>query len=168
LWSSPALAFLGVPTSRSVLRPIAAAAVFGADGDGRRSELRRAAVDGDGHEARAALLDDPPVGRGDAAGGHGGDRRADRGVPGEGEFLRRGEDAREVVGARIGGGEHEHGLGEAELLGDRLHLRGREVLAVVDDGELVARVRAVGEDVVDLERKRHGAFIARDAEKRPA
>ena len=96
---------------------------FGADADRRGGELRGAFSNGHGHEAGSALLDDRAIVRLDPVGRDGGDRRADRGVPGERQFLRRSEDPRAIVGARRGRREHEHGLGVVELEGDRLHPR---------------------------------------------
>jgi hypothetical protein len=123
----------------------------------RAAAQRGAAVVADHHrqQARPALLHH--VAGLDQAAGDLRHRGAHAGMPRERQLLTRREDA-QPVGGRIGGGrQHEHRLGEVELLRQRLELRGLQAVGVEHHGKLVAGERTVGEDVDDVEpHARHG------------
>ena len=57
---------------------------------------------------------------------------------------------------RIARREHEHGLGQIELAGDRLHPRVVEAVGVEHDGERVAGERRLGEHVEKAIGAAHG------------
>ena len=76
---------------------------------------------------------------------------ANGGVTGKGELFGRGVDTDFVVGLGVGGREEEGSLGEVCPVGDRLHLfvvgDGQGRVECDNDGERVAEVALVGEDV---------------------
>ena len=74
-------------------------------------------------------------------------RRADRRMTGERQLVAGGEDANGRRVDRIARLEHEHGLGQIELAGDRLHARVVEPVGVEHDGERIAAERRIGEHV---------------------
>ena len=87
-------------------------------------------------------------------------RRADRRVAGERQFAPGGEDAQRRGVHGIARREHEHGLGQIELAGDRLHARVVEAVGVEHDGERVAGERRLGEHVEKAVGAAHGNLVA--------
>jgi hypothetical protein len=77
-------------------------------------------------------------------------------MAGERQLALRGEDAG-AVGRLAGRWQHENGLRQVELAGQRMHLVTGEIFRAVDHGERVAREGAVGEHVDDL--VRHGGHV---------
>ena len=112
------------------------------------------------HQA-GLLLEGQPVARHGAAIALPGARQheggADIGMAGERQLGLGREDAHLGRVRGILGRQHEGRLGEVELGGDRLHLRGLEALRIGDDGQRVAAESAVGEDVDGGEFDFHGA-----------
>ena len=88
---------------------------------------------------------------------------ADRRMAGEGHLRPWREDAHPPRVARVGGREHEGGLGEIELPRERLHGAVAETARVREDCELVAAERARGEHVGDDEAIRHRYQAERNA-----
>jgi len=87
-------------------------------------------------------------------------RRADARMPGEGDFLLRGENPHAVVGTRRGRRQHERRFREIGPARDCLHLVRVEVGGLEDDGERIAGARARREDIDLLEGTRTSAHHA--------
>ena len=84
-------------------------------------------------------------------------RRPDRRMAGEGQLAAGREDAQARAVPRLVGRQHEHGLGQVELAGDRLHRRGVEPFGIEHHRERVAGERPIGEHVEGDEASGHGA-----------
>ena len=78
-------------------------------------------------------------------------------MAGEGQLAAGREDAQAGAVPRLVGRQHEHGLGEVELAGDRLHRRRVEPFGIQHHGERVAGKRPIGEHVEGDEAAGHGA-----------
>ena len=78
-------------------------------------------------------------------------------MAGEGQLAAGREDAQAGAVPRFVGRQHEDGLGQVELAGDRLHRRRVEPFGIEHHGERVAGERSVGEHVEGDEAAGHGA-----------
>ena len=93
--------------------------------------------------ARHSCTNSPEAGIGEARGKNR-MRGADAWVPGEGDFLPRGEDANAIVGVAGSGRQYESGLGQVHPAGDCLHLCVFEALGIEDDGQRISHACARG------------------------
>ncbi len=114
---------------------------------------------GDLHRTDTALLHDGPVHPRDTAGVHPRRSRAQRGVPGEGQFGAPAEDADPVVDAGFGRGQHEGALREVRPRGDRPHAVRVQPFRPQDHGEGIAGVRRRREHVELQEGEAHPAIV---------
>ena len=87
-------------------------------------------------------------------------RRADRGMPGEGQFAARGEDAQRRRIHGVARRDDEHRFGKIELARDLLHARVVEAVGVEHHRERVAGERRIGEDVERVVVSAHGGSSA--------
>jgi hypothetical protein len=131
-----------------------------------RPERQPAAVAAHGDEPGGALLHDDAVLLGRPARFEPGMAGAEGGVAGEGELGHGGEDPDAVVGAGVVGGQDEGGLRQVHPVGHPLHVVGTEPAAVGDDGDGVAPVGRVGEDVDEAERPAHERECVRCDDRR--
>jgi hypothetical protein len=102
-------------------------------------------------QAHAALLDHAPIALRRAARRQPGVTRAERGMPGEGQFERRGKDAHPVVRRWIAGGQQERALGKTEPAGERLHCLARKALPAMDHTQRIAPERRRTEHIDEIE-----------------
>jgi hypothetical protein len=79
-------------------------------------------------------------------------------MPSEGELLTAGEDAHTIIGARIRGREEERGFREIGPVCKMLHSLGTEAFGIDHDGEWIASVRPIGEDIDLVERAQTRGF----------
>ena len=86
---------------------------------------------------------------------------ADRRVAGERQFPLRRENPHPRAIDRISRLEDEHGLGQVELGGDRLHARVVEPFGVENHGERIASQRRLGEHIERLKPALHSESRAR-------
>ena len=82
-------------------------------------------------------------------------RRSDGRMAGERQFALRRENPHPRAVDRVSRLENEHGLGQVELGGDRLHARVVEAFGVKDHGKRIAGERRLGEHIQRLKRARH-------------
>lgn len=104
------------------------------------------------HQTRAALLNQDAFSLGHSPCLEPGMRRTQCGVAREGKFLAAREDPHFVVRLRMRRRQEEGGLRQVGPVGEVLHTLRTEAFGIDDDGERVAEIRHLGEDVDLVER----------------